>query len=501
MAILEHQKTDPLMLLAMLLLIGGAFGVSILAPAAMPWAFAAIPLIALLAYWIARWDLMALSWMWVCSFIFLDWDAWKVEIPGFFTMNPPRLIFIGLVIAYLLYFLRRGSMRVDRKVFAVILTLLLYLAWNVTDSGWVSEVSAFRAAPYYRYLGAIMIPLIALWLVYNMVRDEKQVMWPFILLSIAGWYALYIGYLQFAYGGGVHWANSLIWPDYILEANKAIDMERARGPFRGAGMQSTFLVALFYMNLFSARRVRGVFRVLIWVQLLLIPPAIFFTGMRAGYVAFLTCGVVWFLCADRHRAGALKLAIWTTLIVSLATIVFWTNLTSTDRRTGGVAQEGPIRARKILAAQAWKIVQKKPLTGVGFGHFIDEQVKMPHDPQSIAGLRLVMVTQHNVFLTMVSEAGIIGLLLLVGLFLAVFRESLSLYHKIPIDAKGWISREFVVVFWIIMLNFLVCGMFRDMLWEVPSCVLLWSMAGMIIGYNRLLEPYPINLVSGGQVRS
>ncbi|MBC8373548.1 MAG: hypothetical protein H8E53_08140 [Planctomycetes bacterium] len=76
---------------------------------------------------------------------------------------------------------------------------------------------------------------------------------------------------------------------------------------------------------------------------------------------------------------------------------------------------------------------------------------------------------------------------------------MSLYRKIPPTATGWLSREFVVVFWIIMLNYLVNGMFRDMLWEIPSGVLLWSMAGLVVGYNRLLEPHPINVMNGERV--
>jgi len=434
--------------------------------------------------------------MWVLSYGFLDWDELKIESQGLPTMNPPRLIFIGAVVAYLLYFLRRGIFRFDRRVLWIILAMVLYLAWNANESGWHAQVSEFRNAPYYRFLEAFLLPFIMLWLVYNIVRNESQAIWPFVAVSVLGWYVLYIAYLQFLYGP----TNSMIWPQFIVAGNKAIDFERARGPFRGAGALSTFLVALFYMNMFSLRRIRGLYKPAVALQLVLIPPAIFFTGVRAGYVAFLLCGIVWFLWAERRRAGRLKLAV-AGMIIAIGVLLLWSNLSGTDRRAGGVAQQGPIRARKILAAQAWEIFQTHPWTGVGFGHFIDYQVQMPHDPLSLAGLRLEMVAQHNVFLTMVSEAGLIGLVGLVAVFVAVFRESLSLYRKIPQDASGWLSREFVVAFWIIMLNYIVCGMFRDMFWEIPSCVLLWSMAGLVIGYNRLLEPHSIDLTRGGRLGS
>ena len=499
MAILAQQKNDPVVLLAVLLLVGGVFAVSMAAPGAIIWALAALPIMGLLAYWIARWDVMILTWLWVFSYGCIDSDALKIEIPGFFTMSPPRLIFIVAVIAYVLYFIRRGSVRFDRRAIWIFLALVLYLAWNVNNSGWTAQVVEFKNAPYYRYLGAFLFPFIMLLLVYNIVRNESQAIWPLVLMSVFGWYVLYTGYLQFAYIKGMHWANSLIWPDFVVAANQAIDLQRSRGPFRGAGAQSTFLVALFYMNMFSIRRIRGIYRVALAVQIVLIPPAIFFTGMRAGYVAFLLCGIVWCLWGER-RAGRLKLAV-AAMVVAVLAIIFWGNLSGTDRLSGGVAQEAPLRARWILAAQAWDILQTHPVTGVGFGHFIDHQVQMPHDPQSLAGLRLVMVTHHNVFLTMLSEAGLIGFAGFVAVLIAVFRESVGLYRKIPPNASGWLSREFVVVFWIIMLNYVSAGMFRDMLWEIPSCVLFWSLAGMIIGYNRLLEPHPIDLMHPGQVRS
>ena len=499
MTILSQQKNGSLMLPAVLLLVGGAFAVSMIVPDAIPWVLAALPILGILAYWIARWDVMILSWVWVFSYGFLDWNELKLDVPGFFTMSPPRLIFIGTVIAYLLYFLKRGVVRFDRKVFWILLALVLYLTWNVNNSGWISQVSAAREAPYYRYFGAFLLPFIMLFLVYNIVRNENQAVWPFILASVFGWYALYTGYLQYAYTEGASWANSLIWPKFIVAANQGVDMIRTRGPFRNASVQSSFLVSLFYMNLYSARRIRGGYRVAIWLQCALIPLAIFFTGVRAGYLAFLLCGVVWFLWADRFRAGRLKLAV-AGIVLTIGVLVFWGNLAGTNRRTGGIAQMGPMRARKILAAQAWDIVKTYPMAGVGFGHFFDHQAQMPRDPQSLAGLHLVMVAQHNVFLTMVSEAGLIGLIGLLAVFLAVFRESLSLYHKIPPTATGWVSREFVVVFWIIMLNFIACGMFRDMFWEIPNCVLLWTMAGLVIGYNRLLEPHPIDISRASQVR-
>jgi len=120
---------------------------------------------------------------------------------------------------------------------------------------------------------------------------------------------------------------------------------------------------------------------------------------------------------------------------------------------------------------------------------------MARDPQNLSGMSPFMLSQHNVFLTLVCETGIPGLVGIVAIFVGVFWQSLCLRRKLPPTAVGWLSRDFVVLFWIIMLNFIVAGMFTDMLWEVPSCAMLWSMAGLVVGYNRLLDPHPIELPS------
>ena len=45
----------------------------------------------------------------------------------------------------------------------------------------------------------------------------------------------------------------------------------------------------------------------------------------------------------------------------------------------------------------------------------------------------------------------------------------------------------------ILANYLSDAMFRDPLWDVFSNAMLWSLAGLVVCFNRLLEPYPLDL--------
>lgn len=495
-----QQKIEPIPLVVMAALVAAVTVVAILAPATMPWGFAALAGGLMLVYWVARWDVLILTWIWVGSYGVLDWgDAVKIPIAGFFTLNPCRIIFLVAIVGYFLYFVfHRGGFRVDRKVFWFALAFVLYLGVNAHLAGWTSSVKDYSSAPYYRYIGGILLPFTMLFLAYNVIRSEKQAMWPFLLASVYGWYALYLGYLQYAWTGGAEWARYLIWPSHLTDSDFGIHSERGRGAFQAAGAQALFLVTLFFMNLYSIRRLKGRYRPILMLQTVMIPPAIFFTGIRAGYVAFLLCGFFWCLMGARYRAGRLKLAV-VTVILLIGVLAFWESLSGTDRRSGGVAQMSPVRSRQILAAQSWETFKTHPITGVGFGHWIDHQVQMERDPAEMAGMPLGMLTQHNVFLMLLTETGIVGLIGFICVLVGVLVNTVQLYRRLPSTAQGWLSREYVVVFWIIMLNYLVSGMFRDVIWEIAGSSLLWSMAGLLLGFHGQLEPQRLELPEAANV--
>ena len=94
---------------------------------------------------------------------------------------------------------------------------------------------------------------------------------------------------------------------------------------------------------------------------------------------------------------------------------------------------------------------------------------------------------------MAAETGIVGLALTIIVFVLVFRQSRRLYAKLPQTAVGDLSRDFVVLFWVAIANFLATAMFRDTLWDVFANGIFWTLAALVVGYNRLLEPHPLDL--------
>ncbi len=490
---LGHEKTDLFSLVFVIVLAAIALGVGVLEPGLLPWAVGAVALAAVMAFWAARRDITMWAWVWVLSYGLLDWPEWRIEITGFFNLTVPRIIFLIALGAYGLFFiLHRRRLHFDRALYWWMLALLVYVAFSASTTGWIARTEGVETAPYYRFLGSLLLPFIMFYLLCNSCSNEKQIRRALVLISIYGWYALYIGYLQYAAINGAEWARSFIWPSYINDPEFGIHYDRARGVFAGATPQAVLMVSLFYIDLYLIRKMKGLYRGFLILQAILVPPAVFFTMLRSAYLAFLICGLLWLLLAGNKQYRWMKAA-GLLLLVGIFVYASWERLSSTDRATGGVAQRGPVRSRFILVQQTWNIMAETPMMGVGFGHFVDKQMSMPRDPGQLASEPTGVLVQHNLFLNMLAETGLIGFALIVIVFFLLWRQSYQLYKKIPPDAHGDVSREFVVLFWLILVNYLTDAMFRDPLWDVFSNAMLWSLAGLIVCFNRLLEPQPLDL--------
>lgn len=546
MLTIRHQRVEPLGIAIFAGVGAVAAGAGLTSPGLLPWALALAAGAALLVYWAVRWEITLWAWVWVLSYGLLDWPSWKINSTAFFNMTVPRFLFLALLAAFAVHFLVSSQrLRFDRAVLWVMLAALVYFTASAAAHGWTADVPPpWRGAPYFRLLGAMVFPFTIFLLVSSATREEQQIPKALILLSLYGWYALYIAYLQYAAIMGAEGARSLIWPSYINDPGFGHHFDRARGAFPACNPQANVLILIFFGDLLLIRRLgrrvrtvtkRGagglgnpLYRAALIVQVLLIPPAIFFTGLRSGYLAFLLCGAIWLVGARRERGpgrlGGVKLAVALLALVLLAA-VFWPNLMQTDRATGGIAQTVPLLPRIVLAQRTWELLQTHPLTGVGFGHYLDAARYLPTDPGGLAAVPGVLgprVTPGNLFLVILAETGLVGFVLVVAIFALLLRESIRLYRKvngrpppglrhadttpggtaggpeapaaagrIPGRAStgrgGFLCREFVVLFWVAMAAYLTDAMFVDPFWDVPSNGLFWTMAGLMCGCNRLLE--------------
>lgn len=490
MVSLVRDRNDAFWLGVTALAIGVVAVVSIIVPSLMPWTFVALAAGSAAVYWMVRGEVTIFAWLWVLSYGLLDRPVWWMKLPGFFNLTIPRLIFVLAVAAFGVHIIAgRARLRFNAPVIWAMIALLACCFISASVFGWQVRDWRFAGVPYFRFLGGMVFPFTMFVLLYSTVNREKQIYWALIPLCIYGWYALYIGYLQYAAIMGASGARQFIWPNYINQPNWGgmtfgLHFDRARGAYTMSYPQAALLTVLFYTDLFMIRKTRGLVRLSFIIQALLVPPAVFFTGLRAAYLGFLVCAGIWCLWAGRPAAGRVKLALL-GLAVLLGVVVLWDRLAQTRRATGGLAQMREINMRLALVDQSLEMAREHPFVGVGFGHFAEAQQAMQREPGSAAATTIGAMSQHNMLLSAMVETGVAGLSLTAAVFWLLYRQSLKLYRRIPADRHGLLCREFVVLFWVALASFLISAMFFDPLWDIASLGLFWSLAGLMAGYERI----------------
>ena len=485
------HKAVSMTLAAVLALVIAVGAASLTDSRVMPWSFVALAALALMVGCAVTGKVTIWIWLWVLSFGIFDRFFGLLELQGFFNLTVPRILFMWIVALFFVYFLlRREGIHFGGSVTWLMLALLAYVGASAALTGWTADNPDVYTAPYFRYLAGLAFPFVAFFLMYNAARSDRQVRWALLAVTIYGFYALYVGYIQGLDLLGVANLRHLIWPSYINDTNVVgmIHDDRARGAFSAAGPQAVLLVFLFYTDLYLIRRVRGPYRAALVIQALLVLPALVFTGIRAGYVAFGVCGIIWCIWGLRGRFGWLKLS-GAALVVAIFALMQWGRISGTERVAGGVAQRGPIEARMLLLRRTGQIVAAKPLFGVGFGHFVDAQKDFPVDPARAAYGSGTLV-EHNILLNMAAETGLIGLAIYVALFAALIAMSIKTWRRIGPRQDPYFARGLVVLFWVMLANYLVSGMFRDMLWDPFANSLLWALAGLTLGIGRTFSAAP-----------
>ena len=145
-----------------------------------------------------------------------------------------------------------------------------------------------------------------------------------------------------------------------------------------------------------------------------------FTGSRSGVVSLALALITWVLVAGRWRAQAVA----GTLAIALASLALFVTLAPPEIRER-IVQTTPGQAsassegRTTLWQIAWRMVEDRPLTGVGLGSFQTSSVEYVLQPGTLGRTDQVIDNPevvHNVYLQGFAETGAVGGLLLIALF-------------------------------------------------------------------------------------
>lgn len=445
-------------------------------------ALGALTIILLAAHFV---DPVSLVLTWLVTVACLSYFFWRQPIPGLpINVTIDRLFILAVAVAAVLR-LTTGKLSAKPLPGAVKI-LLLMLVYFTISLGLSGLRSIADVSPHFRLAGGYYFPAIAMIIVFLAIRDETQIrkiLWFFfafgLYLTITAW----AEYLQL-------W--SVVIPKYIATPELGIHWGRARGPFLVSPTLGITLIFCFFANLYLAAKTHAAPRTALYATNLVMLPAIFFTQTRSVWLAMILCSTVWLIGTKRLRSRAAAAGVLIAAGIIIVTI-FSSNIASRDRTRGGVTDPYPVYARIGLAKISARIVRERPITGTGFGHFRDYAAKLTADPSGKYVRYGSQLMEHNNFLSILTETGIIGLLLFLAFLLAVFKASVRLYRRLALPDSGWLNRTFVVLYWILFVDILTDGMFRETSVDPFNNGLFFTLTALILAYDYLLAPHQPSL--------
>lgn len=338
---------------------------------------------------------------------------------------------------------KRNDFMGAHPVFTYVLGV--FVGWSAISLLW-AEDSSLVQTPLMRYALNLVLFLI----VYTAVRTPKQFVWTL------GAYVL---------GATAAAAYGLARPP----ADTAYyDVQRVAGTLGDPNELAAVLVPAIILGIALAIVLKRapLLRLLLIGSALICAAGVFLTLSRGGLVALGVALVTAVVVAGRWRAQALVL----TLFVSLG-VLFWFSFVATDDQVDRVTHIQGGTGRADLWNIGTRMIEDKPVTGVGLGNFQTASIHYLLEPGSIERDEFIVdqpKVAHNTYLHVVAEQGIVGGVLFVAILgfvlLCVLRAAREFARM---DEKGMelLARAlFVALVGILTADFFISEQYGKQLW-------------------------------------
>lgn len=312
--------------------------------------------------------------------------------------------------------------------------------------------------------------------IYGAVRvapaNERQLQWIIRGLFVFGLYLAVTAILE--------WRNipQLVFPAYIMDSSHTEFLGRARGPFLNPVVDGIFQLIGFIAALSLWTQAKTTGRAILLIAYAVFMLGVFATFTRSVWVSFvLAVGlVVWLSVHWRQRGGMLVGgAVAAGLFLALFSDDF--AVFKRDRYVSESEMAESLQLRPLLAEVAWSMFRDKPIWGHGFGQYTDAK-RLYHQAATDSPLKKVMpYMQHNVMLSYLTETGLVGMLLLLGIFLLFARQAwIQFANSPPHSALQTISLLGMAM----LLAYIMNGMFHD----VSIMPMVGSLYFFLLGLNH-----------------
>lgn len=187
------------------------------------------------------------------------------------------------------------------------------------------------------------------------------------------------------------------------------------------------------------------------------------------------------------RSWRLPIVAGTLLCTVAVGVTQWERLIQFKRDEGRSERETAesARLRPILAVVAWRMFLQQPVFGCGLGHYREKFVEVLDDRSSELPLDMSRrYVQHNVFLGLLTETGLVG----AGLFTMLLGCWLCDAWKLWRSAAPLWARQYGLLFLATSASYLSNAMFQDLAIIPMVNMMLFFLAGLTAGLRQTWLP-------------
>ena len=349
----------------------------------------------------------------------------------------------------------------------VLAAFFVVLVLNTFAHDW----RANHTQPVSRLLFDYLMPLGFYWVARQAAISERSLVWMFTCLAGFG---AYLALTAVAEVNQLSWA---VFPKYIASPDFEEFLGRARGPLLNPAANGLLLGTCLIAVLSLWPRVNRAGKAGLLLLASLICLGVYYTLTRCVWLGA-GAGLLVYLTLTLPRAWRAPVLIGSLILVTAVGITQWERLLAfkRDRQLSAREVAESVKLRPILAVVAWNMFLDRPLVGCGLGHYQTESVKYLSDRSTALPLETARpYRQHNVFLSLLTETGLIGAGLFLLLLLLWTRDAWLTWRS-PLTPP-WV-RPLAVLFLAMLTNYVASGMFQDISVVTMANMVLFFMAGI-----------------------
>ena len=385
-----------------------------------------------------------------------------------------RLLLVGLVALFALH-LSRGWIDFKRLTAAdyLLVAFVGYMGVSTFAHDWKFD----HAQPVAKLISFYLMPLA----IYGVARQidwtGRRVLGVIGFLSAIGIYFAATGIAE------QQQFHGLVFPRYIVSPKVVEFFGRARGPLLNpVGTGIVLVTALAAISFWWPRASAATRIVLIGFMGLMLAGA-YCTLTRSVWMSVVASSGLMILAVLPSRLR-LPFSLTACCLCGVLVAASWSELASFKRdQFVSVEEMGKsARLRPILAMVAWQMFQDQPLVGCGFGQYPQTHIYYLGDRQTDLPLEQARpYVQHNVFLSLLTETGLIGAGLLVLVIGSWCKSGWQLWQQ----NEALRMRQAGLLLLVILSAYIVNGLFHDVSIIAMVHMVLFFLAGMAEGVRAM----------------